>query len=106
MTEQAKGQRHPRFLAPVVTLPPSSLSPPPRVLVYREGVHPIFNPGYVEKHHRVPFSPPNGSFYPTLVTWTLGRQLMSVLMILVGRAPPRLHRVHQRDKYNPRHMTG
>lgn len=38
--------------------------------------------------------------YPTLVTWTLVRQLsISVLMFLVGRAIPRLHRVHQQ------HMT-
>lgn len=34
--------------------------------------------------------------YPPLVTWTLVRQLsISVLMFLVGRAIPRLHRVHQ-----------
>lgn len=111
-------------ISAVVTLPPSSLSPPPRVFALRERVHPIFP--VITKHcpHVLLFSrdtpcpvlsiatraPVWIRDYPTrrlahlgTATWTLLRQLMSVLMVLVCRVPPRPHRVHHRERYT-RHI--
>ena len=110
-------------ISAVVTLPPSSLSPPPRVFALHERVHPIF-PG-ITKH-----CPPCPSFFLgtrrvqfffvanrallryyirydfahlITATWTLLRQLISVLMFLISRISLRLYRVHYRDKYT-RHI--
>lgn len=105
----------------VVTLPPSSLSPRPRVLTPREGVHPLsrsvvtlapFSPVLSREDTACPLtrlfsafpSPPDALSdasveSTTLVTaiWTLVRQLISALMFLVARTP-RPRRAHHREE--------
>lgn len=109
-------------LRPSSRFRPPPLSRPPRVFVLCERVHPIFFSRDIETLSSLSLSfqgttrRVSSSLYrdsrsllgarlsdPGTATWTLVRQLVSVLMVLIDRILSRVHCIHHREEY-ARHM--